>query len=215
MRDVVFTVVTLLFFVGACGYTYICERIIQNGRRASDVVRRLRVLAKKDDFKRAKLDLNEIIEDTLPLVQREIMRNRVSLKLELAKKLPPIQGDRVHLQQVIINLIVNGVEAMAPVTDRLRELVVRSQPDHSGQVLVAVEDSGVGIDPENARQLFNAFFTTKPSGMGMGLSICRSIVENHGGKLWASPRVPHGTTFRFTVPVGAEMQHRREDQWLG
>ena len=90
-------------------------------------------------------------------------------------------GDRVQLQQVIINLIVNGMEAMAPVTDRPRELVVRSQLDDSGQVLVAVEDSGVGIDPENAKQLFNAFFTTKPSGMGMGLSICRSIVEDHGG----------------------------------
>jgi signal transduction histidine kinase len=105
----------------------------------------------------------------------------------------------VQLQQVILNLIVNGMDALATVTDRPRDLVVRSQMDDSGQVLVTVEDSGVGIDPENAKQLFNAFFTTKPSGLGMGLSICRSIIENHGGRLWASHNAGAGTTFQFTL----------------
>jgi signal transduction histidine kinase len=112
----------------------------------------------------------------------------------------------VQLQQVIINLIVNGGEAMEPVTDRPRELVVRSQLDGSSQVLVAVEDSGIGIDPENAKQLFNAFFTTKPSGMGMGLSICRSIIEYHGGRLWASRNAGPGGTFQFTLQPHQEVR---------
>ena len=119
-----------------------------------------------------------------------------------------IPGDRVQLQQVIINLVVNGIEAMQSVTDRPRELVIRSQPDETGRVLVTVTDSGVGISAENADRLFNAFFTTKSSGMGMGLSICRSIVEAHGGRLWATANVPHGATFQFTLPVNTDM--RRE-----
>ena len=125
----------------------------------------------------------------------------MSLRLELAPTLPAVFGDRVQLQQVIINLIVNGMEAMAPITDRRHKLVVRSQLDDSGKVLVAVEDSGIGIDPENAKQLFNAFFTTKPSGMGMGLSICRSIIENHGAAVGlAQFRAGRDVPFFLAVP---------------
>src|SRR5712664_3511616 len=123
--------------------------------------------------------------------------------MELAPTLPMILGDRVQLQQVIINLVMNGIEAMQSVTDRPRELAIRSRQDEKQQVLVSVTDCGVGIPAENADRLFNAFFTTKPSGMGMGLSICRSIVEAHGGRLWATANVPNGATLQFTLPVNA------------
>jgi signal transduction histidine kinase len=145
------------------------------------------------------VNLNDAISEVIPLVQQEAVSHRVSLRLELAPTLPAVLGDRVQLQQVILNLIVNGMEAMADVTDRPRELVIRSQLDDGGLVLVAIEDTGIGIDLENAKQLFNAFFTTKPRGMGMGLSICRSIIENHGGRLWASPNAGPGATFQFTL----------------
>ena len=180
--------------------------MISNGRRASEIIQRLRALSRKTETQKVALDINDAISEVIPLVQQEVLSHRVSLRLDLAPTLPAVLGDRVQLQQVIINLIVNGMEAMAPVTDRPRELVVRSQLDDSGQVLVAVEDSGVGIDPENAKQLFNAFFTTKPSGMGMGLSICRSIIENHGGRLWASRNAGPGATFQFTLPSHQEVR---------
>jgi signal transduction histidine kinase len=124
--------------------------------------------------------------------------------MELAPALPMILGDRVQLQQVIINLVMNGAEAMQSVTDRPRELVIRSSQDETQQVLVGVTDSGVGISAENADRLFNPFFTTKSSGMGMGLSVCRSIMEAHGGRLWATANLPHGATFQFTLPVSAD-----------
>ena len=180
--------------------------MISNGRRASEIIQRLRALSRKTETQKAALDINDAISEVIPLVQQEVLSHRVSLRLELAPTLPAVLGDRVQLQQVIINLIVNGMEAMAPVTDRPRELVVRSQLDDSGQVLVAVEDSGIGIDPENAKQLFNAFFTTKPSGMGMGLSICRSIIENHGGRLWASRNAGPGATFQFALRSHQEVR---------
>ncbi len=181
------------------------DDMISNGRRASEIIHRLRALSRKTETQKVALNINDAISEVIPLVQQEALGHRVSLRLDLAPTLPAVLGDRVQLQQVIINLMVNGIEAMATVTDRSPELVVRSQLDDSGHVLVAVEDSGVGIDPENAKRLFNAFFTTKPSGMGMGLSICRSIIENHGGRLWVSPRTPHGTTFRFTIPIRPKM----------
>jgi PAS domain S-box-containing protein len=173
--------------------------MIRNGRRASEIIQRLRALSRKSETQKVAVDINDAISEVIPLVQQEVLSHRVSLRLELAPTLPAVLGDRVQLQQVIINLIVNGMEAMAPVTDRRRELVVRSQLDDSGEVLVAVEDAGVGIDPENAKQLFNAFFTTKPSGMGMGLSICRSIIDAHGGRLWAEANEPRGAVFQFTL----------------
>ena len=174
--------------------------MIRNGRRAGEIIQRLRALSGKTETQKVALDINDVIGDVIPLVHQEVLRHRVSLRRELASALPTVLGDRVQLQQVIINLIVNGMEAMAPITDRPRELVVRSQLHDGGQVLVAVQDSGVGIDPENANKLFGAFFTTKPSGMGMGLSICRSIIEAHGGRVWASVNEPRGAVFQFTLP---------------
>jgi signal transduction histidine kinase len=146
-------------------------------------------------------DLNDVIREATLLVQREVFNHGASLRTELASALPPVLGDRVQLQQVVINLLINGVEAMAPITDRPHEMVIRSQQHEAGQVHVAVLDSGIGIDSETAEQLFSAFFTTKPSGMGMGLSISRSIVRAHGGRLWVSPNPDHGAAFQFTVPI--------------
>jgi signal transduction histidine kinase len=133
-----------------------------------------------------------------------LISHQVLLRMELAPALPTIVVDRVQLQQVIINLVMNGIEAMQSVTDRSRELVIRSRLDEAQQVLVSVTDCGVGISAENADQLFNPFFTTKSGGMGMGLSICRSIMEAHGGRLWAAANVPHGAALQFTLPVNAD-----------
>jgi PAS domain S-box-containing protein len=173
--------------------------IIGDGRRASEIIHRLRALSTKTETQKVALDINDAISEVIPLLQQEVLSHQVSLRLELAPTLPAVLGDRVQLQQVIINLIVNGMEAMAPVTDRPRELAVRSQLDDSGKVLVAIEDSGVGIDQGDVNKLFNAFFTTKSSGLGMGLSICRSIIENHGGRLWASRNAGPGATFQFAL----------------
>jgi signal transduction histidine kinase len=178
--------------------------VVQEGNRASEVIRRVRALANKTDIEKAPLDINEVIRELIALVQRELIVHRVSLRMELAPTLPMILADRVQLQQVIINLVMNGIEAMQSVTDRPRELVIRSYQDETHRVPVTVTDSGVGISAENADRLFNAFFTTKSSGMGMGLSICRSIVEAHGGRLWATANVPHGATFQFTLPLHQE-----------
>jgi signal transduction histidine kinase len=134
-------------------------------------------------------------------LRRELSLQRVSLRLDLAPGLPPVLGDRVQLQQVVINLVMNGVESMAKVSERPHTLTIKSRQHEAGQILVAVRDTGVGIDPESADRLFVAFFTTKPGGMGMGLSICRSIIEDHDGKLWASGDDGPGATFQFTVPV--------------
>jgi C4-dicarboxylate-specific signal transduction histidine kinase len=180
------------------------EWIINDGNRASEVVRRVRALANKTSLEKVQLDVNDVIREIIPLVQRELISNRVSLQMELAPALPTILGDRVQLQQLIINLVMNGIEAMQPVTDRPRRLVIRSRQDETQQVLVGVTDCGVGISAENVDRLFNAFFTTKSGGMGMGLSICRSIVEAHGGRLWAAATMPHGATFQFTLPVNAD-----------
>ena len=146
------------------------------------------------------LDINDVIREAIPLVQREVFNHGVSLRTELASALPPVHGDRVQLQQVVINLLINGVEAMAPIMDRPREILIRSQRE-AGEVHVAVRDSGIGIDPESAERLFSAFFTTKPSGMGMGLSIARSIIEAHGGRLRAESNLPQGAAFHFTLPL--------------
>jgi len=180
------------------------EWIIKEGNRASEVIRRVRALAKKTDIEKVPFDVNDVVKEVIALVQHELISHRVSLRMELAPTLPMILADRVQLQQVIINLVMNGIEAMQSVTDRSRELVIGSHQDETHRVLVTVTDSGVGISAENADRMFNAFFTTKSSGMGMGLSICRSIVEAHGGRLWATANVPHGATFQFTLPVNAD-----------
>ncbi|MEA2922985.1 MAG: two-component system, LuxR family, sensor kinase FixL [Alphaproteobacteria bacterium] len=176
------------------------ESMISDGVRASEVVWGLRGLLKKSAPQRALLDLNDVIEQLVLLVERELLNNRVSLRLELAPALPVVLGDRVQLQQVIMNLAINGIQSMVSVTDRRRELLIRSCQGEDGQVLIEVRDDGVGIDPKNMHQLFNAFFTTKPNGMGMGLSISRSIIEAHGGRIWASSNAGPGATFAFTVP---------------
>jgi signal transduction histidine kinase len=141
-----------------------------------------------------------VVNDVVPLVQREVLNHRISLHLELAFELPPLLGDRVQLQQVLINLVINGIQAMADIGGDLRELSIESRRDTDGHVVVAVKDSGPGIDPANADRVFEAFFTTKSNGMGMGLSICRSIIEAHGGQLWVSSNAGRGATFQFSLP---------------
>jgi C4-dicarboxylate-specific signal transduction histidine kinase len=181
------------------------EWITKEANRASEVIRRVRALVNKTSIEKVPLDINDVVREVLVLVQRELISHQVSLRTEFAPALSMILGDRVQLQQLIINLVMNGIEAMHSVTDRPRELVIRSRQDDTHRVLVSVMDCGVGISGENADQLFNAFFTTKPTGMGMGLSICRSIMEAHGGRLWATANVPYGATFQFTLPVNADI----------
>jgi C4-dicarboxylate-specific signal transduction histidine kinase len=180
------------------------EWVIDDGNRASEVVQRVRALANKSDIAKVPLDINEVVREVIVLVQRELSSHQVSLRMDLESSLPRIAGDRIQLEQVIINLVVNGIEAMQPVTDRPRELVIRSRRDATRRALVSVSDCGVGISAENANRLFNAFFTTKSSGLGMGLSICRSIMEAHGGGMSACGNEGHGATFQFVLPVYQE-----------
>jgi C4-dicarboxylate-specific signal transduction histidine kinase len=182
------------------------EWIINDGNRASEVIRRIRAFANKTDIEKVPLDINDVIKEVIALVQREMESHQVSLRTEIAPALPMVLADRVQLQQVIINLVINGIEAMQPVKDRPRELMIRSGQDETCRVLVSVTDCGVGISAENADRLFNAFFTTKSSGLGMGLAICRSIVEAHGGRLLASANEGPGATFQFVLPL-----HQEED----
>ena len=180
------------------------EWIIDDGNRAGDVIRRVRALANKTSIEKVPLDVNDVVREVIPLVQRELTSQQVSLRMELAPALSMILGDRVQLQQVIINLVMNGIEAMQSVTDRPHELVIRSGRDDAHGVLLSVTDCGVGISAENEDRLFDAFFTTKSGGMGMGLSICRSIMEAHGGRLSASGNEGPGATFQFVLPVHQE-----------
>jgi NO-binding membrane sensor protein with MHYT domain len=177
------------------------ERIVRDANRASEVIQRIRALAKRTEPQMISLDINDVIREAILLVQRDVLSHGVSLRTELASPLPTVLGDRVQLQQVVINLLMNGVEAMAPIADRPREILIRSEQHEADKVHVAVLDSGIGIDSETAEKVFSAFFTTKPSGMGMGLSISRSIIRAHGGRLWVSPNAGHGAAFQFTVPI--------------
>jgi signal transduction histidine kinase len=175
-------------------------RIVKDGMRAGEVIDGLRALTKKSGLQLTPLDINGAIRDVLALTRGELQQHGVVLHTDLSADDRPVFGDRVQLQQVLLNLIMNGMEAMSVVTDRPKVLAITSEPVEPGGALVAVEDTGTGFDPANADRIFDPFFTTKPSGMGMGLSICRSIIDAHGGRLWVSPRVPCGTSFRFTVP---------------
>jgi signal transduction histidine kinase len=180
------------------------EWVINDGYRASEVIRHVRALANKTDVEKAPLDFNQVVKDAIVLVQRELASHRISLRAELAPAVQEVFGDRIQLQQVIINLLINGIEAMQPVTDRPRELVIRSDQGEASQVRLSVTDCGIGISAENANRLFNAFFTTKTNGLGMGLSICRSIVEAHGGRLSAFGNEGPGATFQFVLPLHQE-----------
>src|SRR4029077_11144388 len=177
------------------------ERIVRDGHRAGEVIRRVRALIKKADTRMVPLDINEIVTEAINIVDHELRRYRVSRRMELLSDLPLVLGDRIQLQQVLLNLIVNGIEAMQPITDRQRQLVIRSEQAEPQQVRVTVMECGTGLSIESAQRIFDAFVTTKVSGMGMGLSICRSIIQAHGGRIWASPNEPHGAAVRFTLPV--------------
>jgi signal transduction histidine kinase/CheY-like chemotaxis protein len=175
------------------------RRIIRDGNRAGDVVSRMRVLFKKACTVKERFDLNEAIQEVAILTQSEVRKNKVALRMGLDADLTSILGDRVQLQQVLMNLILNGIEAMSEVRDRERELVIVTECDGNDEVRVAVQDTGVGIDAKNVERIFDPFHTTKPGGLGMGLSISRSIVERHGGRLWAVSNDGPGATFRFTL----------------
>jgi len=178
------------------------SRILRDGNRAGEVIARIRALVQKTDTEKVRLDINQTVQEIVLLMQNEAVRKRVAIRMDLAANVPPVSGDRIQLQQVILNLVMNGIEAMDTITDRPREMLIRSCEHESNQLLVAVQDSGVGIDSQNLEKIFDAFYTTKPQGMGMGLAICRSIIEAHGGRLWATPTDDRGATFRFTLPTG-------------
>jgi C4-dicarboxylate-specific signal transduction histidine kinase len=180
--------------------THAIDRIVQDGERAAAIIDRIRALIKKAPARRESLQINDAIVEVVGLTRSEMSRNGVSLQMRLTEGLPLIEGDRVQLQQVILNLMINAMEAMAQISDGRRELLISTQTEE-GCVLVAVRDSGPGLSEIVLERAFEAFYTTKSSGLGMGLSICRSIVEAHGGRLWATANVPKGAAFQFTVPI--------------
>ena len=177
------------------------DNIVADGKRAREVIARIRALAKRQAPRMELLDINRKILEVLALTEHELRSHDIVLETELDETLPRVAGDRVQLQQVLLNLILNAIEAMSAVHDRPRELTIVSAQDGADAVVVEVRDSGIGLDPERAERVFEAFYTTKAEGIGIGLSISRSIVEAHGGRLWASPNEPHGAVFRFSLPV--------------
>jgi C4-dicarboxylate-specific signal transduction histidine kinase len=178
----------------------ILKSIVRDGNRASEVIGSVRGMFQKEDRPRTTLAVNDVIQEILILVNGEVRKHGVAVRSNLQKNLPTVVGDRVQLQQVFMNLILNAVDAMSAVSGRERILSVRSQPDGPGALQVTVQDSGIGIKPEEAERIFEAFYTTKSEGMGMGLFICRSIIESHGGRLWAESCTPHGSAFNVTLP---------------
>jgi len=176
------------------------ELAVKEGERAINIVSGIRALIKKAPLRKSAFEINEALREIIGLTHGEVVKNNVSVRTQLAEALSPIQGDRVQVQQVILNLLINAVEAMSSGGEGSRELLIATGKDPSGGVLVTVRDSGPGLSPESLDRLFNAFYTTKPSGMGMGLSICRSIIDGHGGRIWASRDVGPGATFQFTLP---------------
>ena len=180
------------------------ERMIRDAMRASEVIKRIRALATKSPAKKIRLDINEVVLDTASLVRPELQRQNISLHTELAQGLAPVIGDQIELQQVLLNLILNAKEAMSAVDDHILELTIRTELIAPNEVLASVRDTGPGLNEAEFDRIFEAFHTTKPTGMGMGLPISRSIIEAHGGRLWPSPNQPRGAVFQFTVPVWQE-----------
>ncbi len=177
------------------------ERIVKDGTRAGEIIAHVRALAKKNPLQKARFSINEILRETMMLTASEIQQNRIALQTDFRDDLPQVFGDRVQVQQVILNLLLNAIEAMNNKSHELRQLSVSSSNDGPAAVLVTIRDSGPGLKPERLVQLFNAFYTTKADGMGMGLTISRSIIESHGGRIWATSNEPRGAVFQFTLPV--------------
>jgi PAS domain S-box-containing protein len=180
-------------------------RIVRDSGRASDIISRIRALVRKAPPRNDLLDINEVMDEVIALTHGELRSSGTSLQTQLADSLPRVQGDRIQLQQVMLNLILNGIEAMSESSETERQLLIRTQEDSPGGVIVTVQDSGPGLKPEGLDRLFDPFYSTKPSGMGMGLSICRSIIEAHGGRVWATPSLPQGAVFHFTLPRKLEI----------
>jgi C4-dicarboxylate-specific signal transduction histidine kinase len=180
------------------------ESIIRDAHRASSIIGRIRALIKKVPPLYGQMDINEAIIEVIALARGEVVKHRVSVRTRLAENLPPVRGDRIRLQQLILNLIVNAMEAMRDVSEGTRVLLVATSRTDADDVIVAVQDSGPGLPTEGLERIFEAFYSTKPAGMGMGLSICKSIVEAHGGRLWATPNIPQGAVFQFTLPAQRE-----------
>jgi len=176
------------------------EEIVREGQRAADVVQSVRSMFKpKEELVRVSVDLNRLINEVLALVQGTLQKNGIVVRTDLAELPASVTGNPIQLQQVLFNLVSNAIEAMDSVAERM--MLIRTRLENGGEVQVTIEDSGSGIDPKVMNQIFRSFFTTKGDGMGMGLSICRSIIESHGGRLWATPGHPRGAVFQFTLPV--------------
>jgi len=182
------------------------DRAISDAQRAGEVVRRVRSMLAKTTPEHEIVDVNRLVQDVLTFTQDEFKRLQVTLRTRLAPDLPPVFGDRIQLQQVVLNLVLNGAESMRGSKGRGRTLTVSTEPGGHGEVVVSVEDRGAGVAPEIAEQLFDPFFTTKQGGIGLGLPISRSIVEAHGGRIWVSSVEPHGARFRFSLPTAAVSQ---------
>jgi C4-dicarboxylate-specific signal transduction histidine kinase len=176
--------------------------IVEDGTRAAEIIARIRLLCKKGTPQRQLVDVNEVIQELIVLLRSHITRYFISVRMELAADLPQVSGDRVQLQQVMMNLMMNSIDAMKDV-EGTRELAIKSHRTGNEQLLVSVSDSGVGLPSQQADQIFHAFFTTKPHGIGMGLAICRSIVESHSGRLWAADNSPRGASFHLILPTNS------------
>jgi len=179
----------------------VLEDVVDDARRAHDVIQRIRGFVRKSPVQLVPLDFNPVVEDVLALVQPELRRHHISVRTDLTVDLPPVRGDRVQLQQVVLNLIMNAVEALQGIDAGSRALIVHSRRDATGSVVLGVRDSGPGLRPGDTEVIFDPFYTTKPSGMGMGLSVGRSIIEAHGGRLWAVTSGSRGATFQLSLPA--------------
>jgi signal transduction histidine kinase len=185
------------------------QNVVKDGNRAADVIDSVRAMFKKEQTDKTQLNLNDLISSVLYLLRDELRPQQITLRTNLDPGLPPVHGHRGELQQVILNLVRNAADAMKDITYRPRVLTVKSEAQPPNDVVISVADSGTGIDPKDIDHIFEAFFTTKSNGMGMGLSICKSIIEDHGGRLWASPNLKHGSVFNISLPTHQASQKQR------